>query len=103
MAYIGIYLNCASNKEHITNIEQLNHTVKERVRSSQAAMPFTRILKLMVVHLVATAIFWTNAFTPSKHATGLYSTKYPRKLVLGTILQYKKVLRLYLGKYFQLN
>ena len=57
MADIGIYLNCASKKEHIPDIELLNWKVKERVRSSQVAMNFNLISKVMIVNLVATAIF----------------------------------------------
>ena len=57
MANIGIYLNCASKKEYVPAIERLNITTKERVLYIQVAMNFRRISKLMIVHLVATAIF----------------------------------------------
>ena len=57
MTDIGISLNCMHNKEHVSTIEQLNQTFKERVKSDQAAMPFKKISELMIVHLVATAIF----------------------------------------------
>ena len=57
MADLFISLNCVSKKEHVPEIEQFNQTVKERVRSAWAYMPFKQISKLMIVHIVATAIF----------------------------------------------
>ena len=57
MADLGISLNCASKKECVPNIEQFNRNVKEIVQSSQAAIHFKRIYKLMITHIVATAIF----------------------------------------------
>ena len=56
MADLGIYLNCASKKENVPKIEGFDRTVKERVQSAWSAMPSTRIYKLMIVHLVSTAI-----------------------------------------------
>ena len=57
----------------------------------------------MIFHLVATTIFWFNVFTPSKPGMGLSDTKSPGKLILGTIVDYKKVCRLQQGKYVQLH
>ena len=55
----------------------------------------------MIVRLVTSAIFWLNNFTPSEPGAGLSNTQGPIKLVLGTAMDYKKVLRLYPGKYVQ--
>ena len=57
MNALGINLNCASKKEHVPEIERFIRTVKDSVRSARATMPFKRISKLMIVHLVASAIF----------------------------------------------
>ena len=59
---LGISLNCASDKEHVPDIEQSNRTIKKQVWYSLSAMPFKVISKSMIVHLVATAIFWLNDF-----------------------------------------
>ena len=61
-------------------------TIKKRIRSDQSAMPFKQISKLMIDHLAATAIFWLNAFPPSKPRAGLSSTKFPGQLVLWNVL-----------------
>ena len=57
----------------------------------------------MIVHLVASVMFWLNAFLPSKPGMGLYNTKRLRKLVLGTIVIYKKVLHLHPGEYVKVH
>ena len=56
-----------------------------------------------MVHPVTTNIFCLNAFNPSKPGTGLYNIKGPGQLILGTIIKYKKVFRLQLGKYVQVH
>ena len=66
MADMGIWQNYVSNKEHVSEIEQLNQTTKKRVKSDQSTMPFIHIYKLTIIHHLSTAIFWINAFTPSK-------------------------------------
>ena len=61
MTALGINLNCASKKEHVPEIERFIRTVTERVRSTQATMPSKRISKLMIVHLVASSVFWMHS------------------------------------------
>ena len=75
MADIGIFLNCASKKEHVPEIEIFNLTTKERVQSSRAVMPFKKISTLMIVHIVTADIFWVNISSPSKPGAGLSYTK----------------------------
>ena len=57
----------------------------------------------MIIHIVATAIFWLNTFPPLKPGTGISNSKVPEQLFLGTVVYYKKVCRLHAGKYFQLH
>ena len=51
----------------------------------------------MIVHLVASAIFWINTFPPSTPGAGLSVTKVPGQLILGNTVDYKKVCRLQPG------
>ena len=97
MADIGISLNFASKKEHVPKIDQFNRNSKERVRYARAAMHFKRISKLMIIHIVATAIFWLNIFPPLKPGAGMSNTKVPIQLVPGTVVDFKKFCRLQLG------
>ena len=57
----------------------------------------------MIVHIVASAIFWLNKFPPSTPGTGLSDTKGPGKLILGNTDYYKKVCRLHPGEYVQVH
>ena len=45
-------------------------------------MPFKRISELVILYLVASDIFWLNAFPPSKPGAGLSDTKGPGQLIL---------------------
>ena len=90
MTALGINLNCASKKEHVPEIERFIRTVKERVRSARATMPFKQISNLMKVHIVASAIFWINAFPPSTPGTGLSEKKFPDNLSLEIWLTTKR-------------
>ena len=87
MADLVIYLNCASDNEHVTETEWFNQNFKECVQSARSAMPFKKISKLMIVHLVSTGIFWPNNFPPSKPGAGFYNTKGPRQLVLVIVAE----------------
>ena len=57
----------------------------------------------MIVNLVASAILWLNAFTPSTPGAGLSDTKCPGQLILGNTVDYKKVCRLQPGEYVQVH
>ena len=98
---LGINLNCASKKEHVRAIQRFIRTVKEHVRYIWDTMSFKRISKLMIVHLVASAIFLLNVFPQSTHGAGLSDTKGPRQLILGNTVNYKKFFRLQPGEYVQ--
>ena len=103
MTALGINLNCESKKEHVPEIEPFIRTVKERVRSDRATMQFKRISRIMMVHLVASAIFWINAFPPSTPGAGLSETKGPGQFILGNTVDYRKVFRLQPVEYVQVH
>ena len=103
MADLGINLNWASKKELVPEIERFIRTVKERIRSAQSTMPFKRISKLMIVHIVASYICWINAFPPPTPGAGLSDTKGPGQLILRNMVNYKKVCRLQPGEYLQVH
>ena len=103
MTAIDINLNCSSKKEHVTEIERSTRTVKDRIRSSQSTMPSKQVSKIMIVHLVASDIFWINAFPPSTSGAGLSDTKGPGQLVLGTMINFKKRFYLQPVEYVQVH
>ena len=46
---------------------------------------------------------WLTAFIAYKHVTGLSDTKFPGKLILVTIVEYKKIFRLHQDDYIQVH
>ena len=57
----------------------------------------------MIVHIVASAIFWLNKFPPSTPGAELPDKKGPGQLILGNRVNYKKVFFLQPGKYVQVH
>ena len=57
----------------------------------------------MIVHLVASTIFWINAFTPSTPGAGLSDKKGPGQIILGNMVHYKNVCRLHPGEHVQVH
>ena len=57
----------------------------------------------MIVHIFASAIFFINAFPSWKPGAVSPSTKGPRQLVLGIVVDYKKFFHLHPGKYVQVH
>jgi hypothetical protein len=69
-----VSFNFCAQDEHVPEIEQYIRTVKDRTRSGYNSLPFERIPRLMLICLVANAIFWLNAFP---HADGVSDTLLP--------------------------
>ena len=53
--------------------------------------------------MIASAIFWINAFPPSTSGAGLSDTNGPRQHILGNTVDYKKFFRLQPGEYVQVH
>ena len=66
--------------EHCAVAERSVRTIKETCRTICHSLPFTKFTKLMIYHLVETAIYWLNSF-PSKG--GASDTVSPAGLVIG--------------------
>ena len=96
----GPDVNLASANEHVPEIERRIRVVKERARAVRHSMPFNRIPKIMVIHLVLNVAKMLTHF-PSK---GGISTVYsPRVLMGGDRLDYKKHLPMPFGTYCQVH
>ena len=57
----------------------------------------------MIFHPVTTITFWFNDFPQSKYGMEKSDTKFPVQILLGTIVDYKKVWCLHPGEYFQVH
>jgi hypothetical protein len=95
----GPRVNLASASEHVPEIERRIRVVKERVRAARLGLPFTRVPKTLMIHIVLSAVQMLTHF-PTKESIAGYS---PRMLLTGSSLDYKKNLRLALGSYCQVH
>ena len=94
----GVTFNFCAQGEHVPDIERYVRTVKDWVRSGYNNLPFSRLPRLVVVHLVSNAVFWLNAFP---HPDGVSTTLSPRYLLTGQHLDYHKHVRLEFFSYAQ--
>ena len=92
------FLNTCSENEHVPDIERFIRTIKDSTRSAYRMLPFTRIPRMLVIHLVINSVFWFNAF-PS--TDGVSSKHSPRRLLVGYEVSYSKHAVLKFGSYVQ--
>jgi hypothetical protein len=93
-----ICFNFCAQKEHVPDIERFIRTVKDRVRSAYNMVPFKHIPRLVIIRLVANAVFWLNAFPQSDGVSNSLSSRY---LLTGRHLDYTKHVRSEFGAYDQ--
>ena len=91
-------LNCCAADEHVPDIERYIRTVKDRVRSTYRMLPFKRVPRLILIHLVKNAVFWLNALPARDGASPIHS---PRYILTGRELEYPLHVRLEFGEYVQ--
>jgi hypothetical protein len=96
----GPRLNLATAKEHVPEIERRIRTVKERVRSVRASLPFNMIPVLLLIHMVLHTVKMLNHF-PTK--AGISDLLSPPQIMTGETLNYKKHLSLQFGQYCQVH
>ena len=63
MSNLGIYSNCASKKEHVSEIDLFNRIVKERFSDIPDSHDFEKIYELMVVRIARTDIYFYKLFS----------------------------------------
>ena len=55
-------VNVVIRGEHVKQIERFHRMIDERVRWHFSMLPFNALTTMMVVHLIATVAFYSNAF-----------------------------------------
>ncbi|KAI2490729.1 Reverse transcriptase (RNA-dependent DNA polymerase) [Fragilaria crotonensis] len=94
-----IHLDVVAPDSHVGEIERSVRTVKERLRSTVHGLPFKRLPKLMVVHMVADAVRCLNMFPADNGVSPFLS---PLSIVTGVPPPDYACLRLEFGTYVQL-
>ena len=92
--------NVASANEHVEKLDRRIRVLKERARAIRHSLPYGRIPKLMIIHLVFTATRLINYFIPKG---GISTTHSPHVLLSGIPLEYKRDLALPFGAYCQVH
>lgn len=98
LAADGIFLNTASNDEHVPEVERFICTIEERVRCVWNTLPFEKIPAVVVRDMVSSTMFWLNGF-PAPN--GVSTTMSPREIVTGMTVDYNKHCRIEFGAYAQ--
>jgi hypothetical protein len=94
-----IAMNIVPADSHVGDIERSIRTIKERLRACVHGLPFKRLPKLMITHMVADVIRCLNLF-PRKN--GISTTLSPACIVTGAPLpDFHCMLRLEFGSYVQ--
>ena len=96
----GPTTNLASSNEHVPEIERRIRVVKERCRSTRHGLPFTRVPRLLTIHIVLNCVKLLNFF-PTKG--GVSETLSPKTIMSGETLDFKKHLSLQVGQYCQVH
>ncbi|KAI2502776.1 Reverse transcriptase (RNA-dependent DNA polymerase) [Fragilaria crotonensis] len=94
-----VHLDVVAPDSHVGEIERSVCTVKERLRSTVHGLPFKRLPKLMIVHMVADAVRCLNMFPADN---GVSSSLSPLSIVTGVPPPDYASLRLEFGSYVQL-
>ena len=90
----GPRVNLLSANEHVSQAERRIRVVKEQVRAMQNMPPFTRVPRLMIIHMVINAVKMLNYF-PMKG--GISPPMSPKALLDGLPLDFKQHLRAMFG------
>jgi hypothetical protein len=96
----GPRVNLTSASEHVPEIERRIRVIKERSCSSRHSLPFNRIPRLLMIHIVFAAVKLLNHFPPKG---GISDTVSPKTIMAGETFDYKKHLSLQLGQYCQVH
>jgi hypothetical protein len=96
----GPMVNLASANEHVPEIERRIRVVKERWQAIRHSLPYERIPKLMMIHIVLNVVKLLNLF-PTKG--GVSDTLSPKTIMSGETLDFKKHLSLQIGQYCQVH
>jgi Reverse transcriptase (RNA-dependent DNA polymerase) len=92
----GTLVDCCGENEHVPEVERYIRFIKDRVRSCNNNLPFARIPRIMLIHMVKNAVFWLNSFPAPDGVSAVLS---PRYILTGRPLDYQRHVQLEFGAY----
>ena len=96
---LPIALNVVPADSHVGEVERSIRTIKERLRSCAHGLPFRRLPRLMIAHMVADAVRCLNQFPWSN---GISNTMSPNTIITGDTMPNYSRMRVEFGTYVQL-
>ena len=93
-----VEMNIAPADSHVGEVERSIRTIKERLRACVHGLPFRRLPKLMITHIVVDSVRCLNQFP---RANGIYSTMSPLTIITGAATPDYNAMRVELGTYVQ--
>jgi hypothetical protein len=66
-------LNTLAADKHVPDIKRQIRTIKDSTRSMYHMLPYKRLPRIVLIHLVKTAVFWLNAVPTNDRITQWYS------------------------------
>jgi hypothetical protein len=95
---LDTHLNTTAAREHVPEVERQIQVIKERMRATHAALPFSRMPRRMVIELAKYVVLMLNSFPPG---SGLSRTYSPRTIMTGKQLDFAKHCKIPFGAYAQ--
>ena len=60
--HLSANVNVVAKGKHVPEIERFNLLIKERTRCHFSILPFSKLPRIMIIHLLVTVMFYINAF-----------------------------------------
>ncbi|KAI2501302.1 Reverse transcriptase (RNA-dependent DNA polymerase) [Fragilaria crotonensis] len=95
---LPIVMNVVPTDSHVGEVERSIRTIKERLRACAHGLPFKRLPRLLITHMVSDVVRCLNQF-PFRH--GVSATLSPTTIVTGAGLPDYRALTLEFGSYVQ--
>ena len=95
-SFPGTLIDPCGENEHVPDVERYIRTIKDSVRSCNNSLPFARIPRIMLIHMVKNAVFWLNSIPAEDGVSEILS---PRYILTGRSIDYNRHVQLEFGAY----
>ena len=98
VASLGITLNTVVNDEHVPEVEQYIHTLKEWTQAIYNTLPFKQMPSHIIIEMVYAANLWFNMFP---HPNSISQTMSPRTILTSPCIKYTTHCQLEFGSMYR--
>ena len=94
--HLSATINVVVKGEHVHEIERFNRVIMERTRCYFAMIPFRKLPRILIIHLLVTVMFYINGFVWRKGVSQFLS---PLIILEGNVLDYNLRFQVIFGEY----